>query len=281
MKHIYLNLKRFDIPAEYGGVNRIADFKNWGAHIVNQTEDELSRYDPETVEFSMFIPEAHILPALGALRESSPIHIGCQGVYREDVSLGGNFGAFTSQRTAASMRAAGCSCALIGHCEERRAIAGVLTQAGVKDFSVVNRILNQEVRAAAAAELKVLYCIGEDAGERSRWREVLAEQIHTGLDQVDRSGMVLAYEPVWAIGPGKVPPDREQIQCVGDYVKQLTGGMDLVYGGGLKRDNAGMLASIPSIDGGLIALTRFEGEIGFYPEEYLEIIRLYMGGEPV
>ena len=281
MKHIYLNLKRFDIPAEYGGVNRIADFKNWGAHIVNQTEDELSRYDPETVEFSMFIPEAHILPALGALHESSPIHIGCQGVYREDVSLGGNFGAFTSQRTAASMRAAGCSCALIGHCEERRAIAGILAQAGVEDFSVVNRILNQEVQAAAAAGLKVLYCIGEDAGERSRWREVLAEQIHAGLDRVDRSGVVLAYEPVWAIGPGKIPPDREQIRCVGDYVKQLTGGMDLVYGGGLKRDNAGMLASIPSIDGGLIALTRFAGEIGFYPEEYLEIIRLYIGGEPV
>lgn len=85
------------------------------------------------------------------------------------------------------MRAAGCSCALIGHCEERRAIAGILAQAGVEDFSVVNRILNQEVQAAAAAGLKVLYCIGEDAGERSRWREVLAEQIHAGLNRVDRS----------------------------------------------------------------------------------------------
>lgn len=59
------------------------------------------------------------------------------------------------------------------------------------------------------------------------------------------------------------PAGREQIQCVGDYVKQLSGGMDLVYGGGLKRDNAGMLASIPSIDGGLIALTRFEGRSDF------------------
>lgn len=53
--------------------------------------------------------------------------------------------------------------------------------------------------------------------------------------------------------------------------------MDVVYGGGLKSDNAAMLASIPEIDGGLIALTRFAGEIGFYPEEYLEIIRLYLG----
>ena len=51
----------------------------------------------------------------------------------------------------------------------------------------------------------------------------------------------------------------------------------MVYGGGLKSDNAEMLASIPEIDGGLIALTRFAGEIGFYPDEYLEIIQKYLG----
>ena len=51
----------------------------------------------------------------------------------------------------------------------------------------------------------------------------------------------------------------------------------MVYGGGLKTENAEMLASIPEIDGGLIALTRFSGEIGFYPEEYLDIIKLYLG----
>ena len=61
-------------------------------------------------------------------------------------------------------------------------------------------------------------------------------------------------------------------------VKEKTGGMDVVYGGGLKQDNAAMLASIDEIDGGLIALTRFQGEIGYYPEEYLEIIQLYMEG---
>lgn len=53
--------------------------------------------------------------------------------------------------------------------------------------------------------------------------------------------------------------------------------MDVVYGGGLKQDNAAMLASIEEIDGGLIALTRFSGEIGFYPDEYLDIIRRYLG----
>ena len=57
----------------------------------------------------------------------------------------------------------------------------------------------------------------------------------------------------------------------------MTGGADVVYGGGLKLDNAAMLASIDEIDGGLIALTRFQGEIGFYPEEYIQIIRAYLG----
>ena len=66
---------------------------------------------------------------------------------------------------------------------------------------------------------------------------------------------------------------------VAKFVKEKTNGMDIVYGGGLKQDNAEMLASIDEIDGGLIALTRFQGEIGYYPEEYLEIIRLYMGRE--
>ena len=60
-------------------------------------------------------------------------------------------------------------------------------------------------------------------------------------------------------------------------MKARTGGLDMVYGGGLKQDNAAMLASIDEIDGGLIALTRFSGEIGFYPDEYLDIIRRYLG----
>ena len=59
-------------------------------------------------------------------------------------------------------------------------------------------------------------------------------------------------------------------------MKARTGGLDVVYGGGLKQDNAAMLASIDEIDGGLIALTRFSGEIGFYPDEYLDIIRRYL-----
>ncbi len=278
MKHIYLNLKRFDIPAEDGGVNRLAPAGEWGACIVKGIQQELKSYGADEAEFAVYFPEAHILTAAAALDQESPVRIGCQSVYRDDVSQGGNFGAFTANRTAKAMRALGCCSALIGHCEERKDQAGILAEAGVKDTAAVNRLLNKEIQAAVAAGLKVLYCIGEAAEEQSRWREVLKEQLTLGLDGVDKSQVVIAYEPVWAIGPGKTPPDQDYIAMIASYVKEVTNGMDVVYGGGLKSDNAKMLASIPEIDGGLIALTRFSGDIGFYPKEYLEIIRMYMRG---
>ncbi len=277
MKHIYLNLKRFDIPKELGGVNSIAPMEEYGSYIVEHTQEALKAYDSNEVEFAMFFQEAHLIPAKKAQTPDSPVQIGCQSVFRDDTAVGGNFGAFTSNRTGNAAKALGCSQVLIGHCEERRDKAGILAEAGVTDTAAVNRLLNQEIKAAVKAGLKVLYCIGETAEEQERWQEVLKEQLETGLDGVDKEKTVIAYEPIWAIGPGKIPPDAEYITKIGAFVKEVTGGMDVVYGGGLKTDNAEMLASIPVIDGGLIALTRFAGEIGFYPDEYLEIIRTYMG----
>ena len=76
-----------------------------------------------------------------------------------------------------------------------------------------------------------------------------------------------------------MPADQDYIAEIARFVKKLTGGMDVLYGGGLKNDKAALLTSIQETAGGLIALTRFQGEIGFYPDEYLEIIQLYMGEE--
>lgn len=277
MKHIYLNLKRFDIPTGLGGVNRLAPLENWAAAIVQGTQGGLAGYDPAEVEFVQYFPETHLLPAMAARTASSTVKLGCQGVYRQDTAVGGNFGAFTAQRTGNSMRAVGCESALIGHCEERSALAGVLAEAGVTDTAAINRILNAEIQAAQAAGLSVLYCIGEKSEEQASWQQVLGEQLDIGLDGVDKSRVVIAYEPIWSIGPGKTPADRPYIEKIARFVKQQTGGLEVVYGGGLKTDNAAMLAGIPEINGGLIALTRFAGEIGFYPDEYLEVVRLYLG----
>ena len=282
MKHIFLNLKRFDIPRAYGGVNSLAAPAEWGGYIVSQTQDALKAYDGEA-EFAMYFPEAHVAGAAAAKKADSKVQIGCQSVYREDTAVGGNFGAFTSNRTANAMKALGVSSVLIGHCEERKDLMGVLAEAGVSGKAAsgaVNRILNQEVRRALLAGHSVLYCIGESAEEQPHWQDVLRGQIEQGLAGVmDASAppLCIAYEPVWAIGPGKTPPDRDYIEKIAKYLKEITHGLPVVYGGGLKTDNAAMLASIPEIDGGLIALTRFAGEIGFYPDEYLEIIRTYLG----
>jgi triosephosphate isomerase len=91
---------------------------------------------------------------------------------------------------------------------------------------------------------------------------------------------VIGYEPVWAIGPGKTPPNSEYIAYVSNLIKDMVNSLygfeiQVVYGGGLKEENAGMIAGISTIDGGLVALTRFSGEIGFYVEDLKKIIENY------
>lgn len=277
MKHIFLNLKRFDVPTCYGGVNRIADMQSWGGYIVENTQQALKKYDPSKVEFVQYLPEAHLLGAVAARCEDSPVQVGCQSVYRMNTAVGGNFGAFTTNRPVSAMLACGVQATIIGHCEERNDKMGILAEAGVTDTAAVNRILNQEIKLAVENGMKVLYCIGEKDTELDNWDKVLREQLEIGLAGVDTSKVVIGYEPIWSIGPGKTPAGKEYITKIARFIKEVTGGIDVVYGGGLKVDNAEMLASIPEIDGGLIALTRFQGEIGFYPEEYLEIIRTYLG----
>lgn len=275
MKHIYLNLKRFDIPREKGGVNSIAPIREWGKYIVENTEKALRAFPG--VEFAMFFPESHLIPACSAKSADSPIEVGTQGLFWVDTAVGGPFGAFTTSLTGNAATEIGCSYALIGHCEERNKLAAILAEAGVTDTDAVNRILNKEILAAEKAGMKVLYCIGEKDTELENWDKVLGAQLSIGLNGADLSRISIGYEPVWSIGPGKTPADKPYITKVARFVKEATGGLPVVYGGGLKTDNAEMLASIDEIDGGLIALTRFKGDIGFYPDEYIEIIRTYLG----
>lgn len=274
MKYIFVNLKRFDIPLELGGINQTPDLHQWAAEIMRIQSGTAAYSD---TAFAVFFPEAHILNASKEKNAGSNIEIGCQSVHHDDVAAGGNFGAFTTGRTAKAAKALGCTWTIIGHCEERRDMLYTMNQGGSADRNAVSRLLNRKIKAALSAGLRVLYCVGETAEEQPRKYDVLKEQLELGLSEIDLSQIVIGYEPVWAIGPGKVPPDAAYIRDIANHIKSVANA-PLVYGGGLKKENAAMLASIGEIDGGLIALTRFSGEIGFYPDEYLEIVQKYVGG---
>ena len=270
MKYIYLNLKRFDVPKSEGGANDIASANEWGVKIVEGIARGVEEYDDIT--FAAYLPEGYIMSAANA--SHGKLAIGCQGVYEKDVSVGGNFGAFTTFRTAKSAKFLGATTALIGHCEERMNLKSVMTLGGGTNLSAVNDVLNREIKCAVSEGMDVLYCIGETSEEQDRRYDVFREQLERGLDGVDLSKVTVAYEPVWAIGPGKTPPDSDYIADVVRYIKSVKP-VNVVYGGGLKKENAHSLAKIKELDGGLIALTRFGKDFGFSVPDYLEIVKTY------
>ncbi len=267
MKRIYLNLKRFDVLPEYGGINKIGAKEDYASRIVKGIE-KMNLSLPITI----FFQESNLLPAIN---NKDKAIIGCQGVHFEDVEEGKNFGAFTSLRTAKAMKGIGVEEVLIGHCEERNYLNKLISYGGGKGD--VNEILNLEVKKAIEAGMRVLYCIGEKAEEQERKYEVLSHQLSVGLRDCDKEKITIAYEPVWAIGPGKVPPDKEYIQDIARHIKK-NADCSIVYGGGLKLENAEMIASIPELDGGLIALTRFGKDFGFFLDDFEAIVNKYQGG---
>ena len=127
-----------------------------------------------------------------------------------------------------------------------------MAEAGVSDTDAVNRLLNQEIKCAVKAGLKVLYCIGETSEEQKDWKNTLRKQLETGLDGADKENVAIAYEPVWAMDRQNTARQRLYTDG-GRFVKEVTRSSCCIWRR-LKSDNAQMLASIPEIDGGLIAL---------------------------
>lgn len=295
MKEIYVNLKRFEVSRSLGGLCPEADPVKWIKTVIEDSV-ALGLGGNEALRLVYFLPESLIPTASDALaaapaEKSKMLGIGCQGVHWDNITVGGNFGAFTSALPATSARNLGCTWAIIGHSEERRFKGQVMRmydpaidtnmEKMKQAADAVDALVQSEVQRALETGLNVLLCVGESAEERGegtfeeqkpRIEAVLKEQLLVNLDGVkDYLGsqkIVIGYEPIWAIGPGKTPPGEAYISFVSSFIKavvQENFGFEIpvVYGGGLKEENAEMIAGIVTIDGGLVALTRFSGEIGF------------------
>lgn len=311
MTDIFVNLKRFDVPTSMGGICPGKSPTEWAAWVIEESVRlGLGRLDD--VRIGYFFPEAILPAALTKAADYSPgelgrIIIGAQSVFREDVKAGGNFGAFTSNLPAAAAANLGCTWSMIGHSEERKdkfEIMAAYDSAVGEDAAAMQQanralheLLNREARQAFERGLSVLFCVGETAEERGegsfeeqrlRIKEVLSQQLIIGLaglkEYLDSNReLIIAYEPRWAIGPGKTPPGPEYIGFVSALIKETVAASfgftpAVLYGGGLKRENAAGIGGVETIDGGLVALTKFTQPVAFDPEEFKAIIETYQSG---
>jgi len=176
-----------------------------------------------------------------------------------DVALGGqnahdkSGGAFTGEVAAPMLVDVGCRFVILGHSERR-------TLCGETDAAV-----NAKAKAALAAGLTPIVCVGETLAEREagRTEAVVTSQVEgslAGLSSADLERLVIAYEPVWAIGTGRVATP-EQAQEVHALIRRLLAGLAsaavaakvrIQYGGSVKPDNVAELAAQPDIDGALV-----------------------------
>jgi len=198
------------------------------------------------VEIVLAPPFTAIHAAMEAARASN-VAIAAQDLYWE------REGAFTGEVSATMVREAGAEYVIVGHSERR-------TLLGETDASV-----NRKTHAALAAGLVPIVCIGEtlDQRERNETLDVLDRQIKTGLDSVTAEQialLVVAYEPVWAIGTGRNATPAQAAEAHGHIRQRLRQwfGSDaaeqchIIYGGSVKVDNIGDLASQTDVDGALV-----------------------------
>ena len=171
--------------------------------------------------------------------------------YQEDVFWGGQnvyfetSGAYTGESSLKTLKAMGARYALIGHSERRNL------------FGETDQEVNLKTALCIEQKLMPVVCIGEHLNDRESGKtfEVLKQQLDIGLKNIDVSKIIIAYEPVWAIGTGKTASAQQALE-VHDWLRKELGAVGvntpLLYGGSVKPENSSELYSVDNINGFLI-----------------------------
>ncbi len=212
--------------------------------LVSQLREMVS--DVKEVEIVIAPPYTALGSVAGAIKGSN-IFLSAQNIFWEES------GAFTGEVSPLMLKDIGCQCAIIGHSERRQY------------FGETNETVNKRLKAALKVSLTPIVCIGEVLEEREAEKtlDVIEQQLKEGLNGLSADEMekvVVAYEPVWAIGTGKTAtPD--QAQEVHQFIRKLitqifsekvADGTRILYGGSVKPDSIDQLMSQKDIDGALV-----------------------------
>ena len=198
---------------------------------------------------TVICPPGPYLPAVAAAMPA-------MGLGAQDVSAHGA-GAFTGEVSAEMLRDLGCRWAIVGHSERR-------TYHGES-----NQVVAAKASAAASLGLNPVVCVGEALSDRDQGNheQVVSEQLRASLDAVDPDRLVVAYEPIWAIGTGVTASADQANQMHGviraglhDMYGRQSSQVRVIYGGSVKADNAGELFACDEIDGALVGGASLEAK---------------------
>ncbi len=237
---------------------------NWKLNkTIAETEEFMKEFIPlfkrSSSEYKVVIfPTFTSLQRAVEMSYGTGLLIGAQNLFYEEQ------GAYTGEVSAAMLKEIGVEFVLVGHSERRHI------------FGENDEIISRKVRAGLDHGLKTVLCVGEMLSDREQGKafSVVAKQLETGLSSVNEqelNNMVIAYEPVWAIGTGKTatPQIAEEMHAfIRKTLHQIFGTSDisLIYGGSIKPNNIRELSEQPDIDGGLV------GGASLNVESFIKII---------
>ncbi len=197
------------------------------------------------------------IPAAVDLTKDTDIKIGAQNMYFEEK------GAYTGEISPGMLKDAGVSYVILGHSERR------------EYFKETDEDINKKLKKAFEYDLVPIMCVGETLEQRNKgvtieWIRMQVKNALDGITGTQAAGMVIAYEPIWAIGTGQVATTaqaqevcHEIRKCIGEiYDEETAGKIRIQYGGSVSADSAPELFAMPDIDGGLVGGASLKADFG-------------------